>query len=213
MSLHFLEGKGTRTAVKLPEDNILLFWPVRAFSFLTPFQCGHYTLQIQGVLTLKRRKPFNLSICKERKAKCVTRGVYCSSTFEIKTPGFFWATSSLGYEALPLLFLCWADCSLHPAGLKQLKRGKVLVYYLIAADYPLVSLLSWTAAVLCFLPFATSSLTAKIQIMSMKWVLVVFKWTICISDLKKETCSCDPSCFQNTTPQGNQAIRQGYMWH
>lgn len=61
MRLHFLEGKGTRTAVKLPEDNILLFWPVRAFSFLTPFQCGHYTLWIQGVLTFKREE--NLSTC------------------------------------------------------------------------------------------------------------------------------------------------------
>lgn len=100
-----------------------------------------------------------------------------------------------------------------PCRTETAERGNVLVYYLIAANYPLVPLLSWTAAVLCFMPSATSSLTAKIQIISMKRVLVAFKWTIRISDLKKETCSCDTSCFQSTTPQRNQAIRQGYMCH
>lgn len=39
--------------------------------------------------------------------ECATRGVYCSSKFKIKAPGFFGATSNLDYEVLPLLFLCY----------------------------------------------------------------------------------------------------------
>lgn len=155
-------------------------------------------------------KSFNLCVCRKKKGRMlgVTRGV-----FEIRTDGFFWATLNLYYNILPPLFLCYARTAPCTKQYFKAERGNVLVYYLMAADYPLVSLLSWTMVVLCFMPSATTSLTAKIQIISMKSVLVVFKWTICISDLKKETHSCDTSCFQNTAPQGNQAIRQGCIWH
>lgn len=57
------------------------------------------------------------------------RGVYCSSKFEIKTPGFFGATSDLDYEVLPLLFLCYdstAPCTYQYWNSRKGKRSCLL---------------------------------------------------------------------------------------
>lgn len=110
--LDFSEDKGTRTALKPPENNIVLFWPVRAFPLLTPFQWGHCIRWIQGVLTLKRKE--NLAAClsvKKERVERVTRGCINSSKFEIETPGFFGATSNADYEVLPHLFLHYAGAA------------------------------------------------------------------------------------------------------
>lgn len=79
-------------------------------------------------------------MCVYGKVAIMREVYYCSSKFEIKTPVFSGVTSNLKFS-LPYSFV---TILLHttPSSTEATKMGNILVYYLMAADYPLVSLLS-----------------------------------------------------------------------